>query len=164
MTYTTHRQSGFTLLEALIALVVISIGVLGLAGLQAQGMRFNHDAFVRTQATILAGDIMDRMRMQAYKIINGPQLAAALQQYQNVAAAVPANCNAAVASIPNDLDCWVRDVQNALPGQILPGIAQSQGAGTAADPTDDFYTVTLQWTDRSAPGAANITQTWEFKP
>ena len=58
-----RRESGFSLIEVLVALLVLSIGLLGLAALQAQGLRFNHDAYVRTQATNLAYDIVDRMRV-----------------------------------------------------------------------------------------------------
>lgn len=54
--------AGFTLLEVLVALVVLSIGLLGLSGLQATSLRNNHNAFLRSQATILKNDIVDRMR------------------------------------------------------------------------------------------------------
>src|SRR5262245_8151399 len=53
---------GFSLMEVLVAMLVLAIGLLGLSSLQAQSMKFNHDAFVRSQATILAYDIMDKMR------------------------------------------------------------------------------------------------------
>lgn len=49
-----RRDGGFSLVEVLVALLVLAIGLLGLAALQAQGLRFNHDAYVRTQATNLA--------------------------------------------------------------------------------------------------------------
>ena len=54
--------SGFTLLEVLVALVVLSIGLLGLSGLQTSSLRNNHSAFLRSQATLAITDIMDRMR------------------------------------------------------------------------------------------------------
>ena len=55
--FTRRRcQSGFSIVEVLVALFVLSIGLLGLAALQAQGLRFNHDAYVRTQATNAAYD------------------------------------------------------------------------------------------------------------
>ncbi len=60
----TFRKSaaGFTLLEVLVALVVLSIGLLGLSGLQTSSLRNNHSAFLRSQATLAITDIMDRMR------------------------------------------------------------------------------------------------------
>jgi len=58
----TRRGRGFSLVEVLVAMLVLAIGLLGLAALQTQGVRFNHDALVRTSATNLASDIMDAMR------------------------------------------------------------------------------------------------------
>jgi len=55
-------QRGFTLLEVLIALLILSIGLLGLASLQTNGLRSNQMASMRTTATQLAYDIADRMR------------------------------------------------------------------------------------------------------
>ena len=57
-----RRGRGFTLLEVLVALIVLSIGLLGLSGLQTLGLRNNYSAFQRTQAALIAGDIIDRMR------------------------------------------------------------------------------------------------------
>ena len=56
------KQCGFTLLEVLIALLILSIGLLGLASLQTNGLRSNQMASMRTTATQLAYDIADRMR------------------------------------------------------------------------------------------------------
>lgn len=56
------RQQGFTLLEVMIALVIFSIGLLGLAGLQGVAVRNNQVAFSRTVASQLAYDIADRIR------------------------------------------------------------------------------------------------------
>lgn len=57
-----QNQSGFTLLEVLIALIVLSIGLLGIAGLQGTSKRTNFEAIQRTTAVMLARDIMERMR------------------------------------------------------------------------------------------------------
>lgn len=57
-----HRQRGFSLLEVLIAIVVMSFGLLGLVGLQMTAMKNNTSAHYRAQATLLAYDIVDRMR------------------------------------------------------------------------------------------------------
>lgn len=65
------RCSGFTLLEVLVALVVLSIGLLGLSGLQTTGLRNNHSAFLRSQATLVTTDIIDRMRANRDAAFNG---------------------------------------------------------------------------------------------
>ena len=59
---TINNQAGFTLMEVLIALLILSIGLLGLASLQTNGLRSNQMASMRTTATQLANDIADRMR------------------------------------------------------------------------------------------------------
>jgi type IV pilus assembly protein PilV len=58
----TGRMSGFTLLEVLVAIVILAIGLLGVAGLQATSIRNNQSAYLRSQATLLAYDVIDRMR------------------------------------------------------------------------------------------------------
>lgn len=58
----TRHQEGATLIEVLIAIVVLSIGLLGLAGLQVTSVQSNHSAYQRSQATLLAYDLADRMR------------------------------------------------------------------------------------------------------
>lgn len=54
--------AGFTLIEVMLALVIFSVGLLGLASLQGNALKQNHSAYMKTQATYLAYDILDRMR------------------------------------------------------------------------------------------------------
>ncbi|MGH8598331.1 MAG: type IV pilus modification protein PilV [Gammaproteobacteria bacterium] len=61
-------QSGFTLLEVLISVFVLSIGLLGIAGLQMTSKRTNYEAVQRTNATMLAQELLERIRA------NTPQL------------------------------------------------------------------------------------------
>ncbi len=53
-----NRQGGTSLLEALIALVIFSFAALGIVGLQASMMRYNHNAQVRTQASFYAEQLL----------------------------------------------------------------------------------------------------------
>lgn len=62
---------GLTLVEILIALLILSIGLLGLAGLQTMSLRFNTSAYYRTQATALAYDFADRMRANRQVALTG---------------------------------------------------------------------------------------------
>lgn len=56
------RQRGVSLLEVLISIVVLSIGLLGFAGLQAASLKNNTSAYQRGLATMMAYDVIDRMR------------------------------------------------------------------------------------------------------
>ena len=64
----THRtgvsgnQRGFSLVEVLIALVIMSVGMLGIAGLYVQSMQAGRTATFRHHAVTLAGDVADRIR------------------------------------------------------------------------------------------------------
>lgn len=57
-----HRQAGFTMIEVLITVLVLSIGLLGLAALQATGLKESQMAYMRSQAVLLAYDMADRIR------------------------------------------------------------------------------------------------------
>ena len=79
MSYRALKQSirnsisirGFTLIEVLVALIVLSIGLLGLASLQANGLRSNHSGYLRSQATIFAYEMTDRLRANRKTAIAG---------------------------------------------------------------------------------------------
>lgn len=135
------RGGGFTLIEVLIALVVMSVGLLGLASLQTNTLAFNRDAYLRSQATALAYDIIDRMRANRDAAVNGGA-------YDVPAMANPAPvCNAAVPTTPvatADIAGWRRALACALPG----------GNGSI-DTNGPEVTVTVQWADttRGANGA-----------
>jgi type IV pilus assembly protein PilV len=59
------RQRGVSLVEVLVASVVLSIGLLGLAGLQAGGLKVGQSSIYRSQAAQLAYDLIERMRVNA---------------------------------------------------------------------------------------------------
>lgn len=56
------NNQGFSLIEVLVALLVLSVGLLGMAGLQGYSLASSYDAHLRTQAISLTQDIIDRMR------------------------------------------------------------------------------------------------------
>ncbi len=62
---------GFSMLEVLVALLVISVGLLGVATLQTKGQQFNYFSYVRTQSTYLAYDLMERMRTNLDAAVDG---------------------------------------------------------------------------------------------
>lgn len=54
-------RNGFTLIEVMITVLVLSIGILGVAGMQSVGIKESQNAYFRTQASILANDIIERL-------------------------------------------------------------------------------------------------------
>src|SRR3989337_3769387 len=62
---------GFSLIEVLVALLILSIGLLGLAALQTTCLKYNTDSYFRTQATYFVYDIVDRMRANSASVVDG---------------------------------------------------------------------------------------------
>ncbi len=118
------RQRGFTLLEVLVAVLVLSIGLLGLAGLMASSLRNNHSAYYRSQATWLAYDVIDRMRTN---LPNAADYAVAL-------GGAPAGGGLAGADVAD----WKGMIANALP----EGDGSVELIGGGGD-----VAVVIQWND-----------------
>jgi type IV pilus assembly protein PilV len=106
---------GFTLVEVLVALVVLAVGMLGLAVLLVEGLQGSRTAIEHTQAVNLAADIAERMRSNraaasAYDTAEGtpePRLDAACED-----AAGPCDPRAMAS---HDLRLWLDDVAASLP-------------------------------------------------
>ena len=64
-------QSGSSLIEVLIAVLVVSVGLLGLAGLQTQSLKSNHSSFIRSNVTHMGYDLGERMRLFEAEALNG---------------------------------------------------------------------------------------------
>jgi len=67
---TGRHSAGMTLIEVLVTLVIISVGLLGVAALQLTTVRNNYDAYVRSQAAVMASDMLDRMRANRADAMN----------------------------------------------------------------------------------------------
>ncbi len=66
----SKTQKGFTLIEILVTMLVMAIGFLGLAAMQSTGLQQSQNTYFRTQADILARDIVDRMRANRLGVLN----------------------------------------------------------------------------------------------
>ncbi|MBI5611490.1 MAG: type IV pilus modification protein PilV [Gammaproteobacteria bacterium] len=165
---------GFTMVEVLVAMVVIAIGLLGLAGLQASGLRFSGNSALRTQALLLSQDIIERMRANPPLATDPSPYAAYGVASATAFAALPAapatNCGA-TACTPADLAAYdLVTWKNAIVNRL-----HATSAGTSAtvaitpnSPAAGVHTVdiTLTWTERktqeyvdNAAETAGITQT-----
>ena len=66
-----YQAHGFSMIELLVAMVVLAIGLLGMAGLQTAGLSNNQSAYFRSQASIAINDLIDRMRANTEGITSG---------------------------------------------------------------------------------------------
>jgi len=57
-----QRQKGFSLIEVLVSVVIMSVGILGVAGLQVLSLQQNRSSLFRSEALMLGSDMLDRMR------------------------------------------------------------------------------------------------------
>lgn len=148
------------MVEALVALLVLSIGALGYAGLQMQGLSRNASAMWRSKATQLAYEMADRMRANQGGVTAG--------NYNSLTAAVTApSCGSTTACTPSqmatlDYAQWRTDVASALPSGV--GVVcitsvddvkpRSDGTyvGTSTDPACDgagtTFAVKVFWTEK----------------
>ena len=117
---------GFTLLEVLVAIVILSIGLLAVAGMQTQSMRSSGNALYRSQAVLGCEDILDRMRANIEAADSG--------DYDLPMDLEPPETPADVAD--NDLVEWIEGLATNLPAG--DGSVESDG---------DIITVTVQWSD-----------------
>lgn len=123
---------GFSLMEVLISMLVLAIGLLGLAALQTQGLRASTDSYLRSQGTALAYDIIERMRANRANI--------ATYTGTDLTALDPTTCDPMVLTVAMELTCWVAAMQNALPG-VQPAIDVNATSAT-------FVDVSMSWVDR----------------
>lgn len=144
----THRhQRGVGLIEVLVSVLVMAIGMLGLAALQSLAMRNSQSSLDRTQAVYQIYSILDAMRA------NSNSLAA----YALAMQAAPCNAPAAGATLASkDLNWWITQLQKGQDGtgqgSLGPGACGSITID-AANPR--LVTVTVKWDDsRGGTGGA----------
>ncbi len=145
-----RRVDGFTIIEVLISLLVLSVGLLGLASLQVVGLQNTQGGAQRAQATNLAYDITDRMRTNPAAVTAGSyNLAAPVTTGMGAPNPAPivlvdcfgaaANCSAAQMAA-HDLGQW----------QTQLGAYLNNGTGAIAtvdNGTTTQVTVSIQWAD-----------------
>lgn len=132
-----NKNKGFTLIEVLITVVILALGLLGLAGLQISSLRDNLSAEHRGKAAQLAYGMADRMRSNTNRN-NLPQLndyTGAASEETNCVAVPVVGCTA-TEQAGHDLFEWQREIGNSLP---LGDGDVSEAAGV--------YSITVAWDD-----------------
>jgi len=130
-------------MEVLISMIVLSIGLLGLAGLQMNGLKSNNSSYQRTQASLLANEMIDRIRANRAGLLLG--------YYDDFSGSPPSDpgcissgCTVQQLSI-YDAYLWANELADRLP----LGVGTVAGGGA-----DSLFTVTVRWDDNRS-GAAD---------
>jgi len=173
------KHDGFTLVEILVTVLVLSIGLLGLAGLQVKSMKSNHSSYLRTQATIMAYDMIDRMRANPNAVTTGVTdyvaqgtytIDTSTDPYTVSSPTATANCSnttgCTTTQMANtDVNQWRVDLATQLPGGV--GVIclddTTDPEADAGDLSDDkcsnsgnIYAIKIWWVDDRDSAASNF--------
>ena len=157
MNCTKRRRSaaGYALLEALVAVVVASVGFIGAARMQSAGMSLSNSAQSRQKATMLAYQMTDRIRANRAGVDSGAYFNPVAGD--NACLTNGAGCNSAAQMAAADLRDWLNDIAAQLPrgeGVVCRDSTNNTPADKAATPaspgcddTGDIIAVKIWWTD-----------------
>ncbi|WP_449447864.1 type IV pilus modification protein PilV [Thermomonas brevis] len=144
------KAQGMSLIEVLVAVLVLAVGLLGIAAMQALALRGGQGSLESSQAVMAANSIIEAMRANRNN--------AASYVYNGIAAC--GNVPAAAADLAsNDLNNWATQLKETI------------GSGVGADTTTcgsisvvgGLYRVTVQWDDRRAGGSQTRTVVTEAR-
>lgn len=139
-----RTQAGTGMIEVLVAIVILSIGLLGLAGLQTAGLKSNQSASFRSTASMMAYSILDSMRANRISAGDG-SYNHSLPEDDPAEAEAEAEAEGEV-EIPGDVTAWLDELKSRLP----------DGNGAIDIDADNRVTITIQWDD--SRGAATPQQ------
>ena len=175
------RRNGFTMLEVMIALLVFSLGLLGMAGLLAVSVQTNHSAYLRTQATFLAQSMADRMRANNLGLWNNGSATASAYDGtydSSTAGSTSTTClgsNTCTWSnvVARDQKIFSNQLVSFLPNPSATiackptGTVPSGNALIERPPYTGQCTIAINWNEKSSePGQHDNTAglTWVFQP
>ena len=141
------RQRGASLIEVLVSSLVLGLGLLGILSMQSRALQHNQQAYFHSQASILAIDIVEKIRINrtvadSYKVTTGQTISSS----KNCSAE---NCTATQLA-KWDVSEWADSVSSSLPGGQVQ-ITTSPGDA-------DLYLVMVKFTERNMKGGNSIGQ------
>lgn len=139
-----RHTRGFSLIEVLVALIIMSVGMLGIASLYVQSMQAGRTSLFRHNAVTLAGDVADRIRANPTA---GAAYAGAGADFNCIAQGT--NCSAPQMAA-QDVLVWSDQATNSLPDGAVDILFDN----AVAPPT---YQITVRWNEPE--GAQNYTVT-----
>lgn len=166
MRLSRRRPAGFSLIEVLITMMILGVGLLGLAGLQARAFNAEVESFSRAQALILANDMADRIATNREEAKKGSTSAFNTATVYGVPYTPATACSALTSATSSELSAkelceWSEALKGATQtsgGSKIGQLAGARGcisyqAATAGPPAQPLrFIVTVAWLGRSGLG------------
>jgi type IV pilus assembly protein PilV len=173
---TRRRQAGFNLLEVLVSLLIVTVGLLGLAGTQVVAQRAEQESYQRAQAMIVMSDIVDRINANrkvavCYAITDAPTAGTKYLGTDGAGHYAPGGFSCpSMATNPTAVTRAALDVQ--FIDNMLLGAGESMGGGKVGamigaracigfDAASQSYTVAVAWQGNSQTFSP---QSWTAAP
>ena len=179
MKFKTQKfASGFTIMEVLVAMLILTTGLIGVVGLQLRAQQFNYAAYFSSQATFLGNDLMERIRINTDTTTgnnNGDDGAYAFpssgftNQGPGGSTDIDKTCDTKPAAttkptcyldntnnkmVSYDLNNWFNQVRETLP---------KGKAKIVWDSTKKLYTITVEWKRMPNTISYDGDETWELQ-
>ncbi|WP_445146349.1 type IV pilus modification protein PilV [Dyella sp. Tek66A03] len=161
------RQRGISLIEVMVAIIVFSVGVLGVAMLQLKGAQFSKQAGIRTVAVLQARSLADAMRANPAGVygvateaeITGKNgdISGSYYLYDGTTVPSPSSCgNPACSTAKNDLLNWLQQLKSASNAAGMSTIQPNTSTGT--------LTVKATWSETSPGAMSNDVYQFDYQP
>ncbi|MDJ0878900.1 MAG: type IV pilus modification protein PilV [Halieaceae bacterium] len=156
------QQGGFTLIEVLISTLVLTVGLLGIAAMQMVSFQTNQSAYMRSQATYLAQDMLDRIRANRAGYRN-TTIYDSIDTTNTVAVPASPGCKGGdVGCSPTqmgaeDIREWVQFFENIEAVDNYRPVLLN-GSGLVQRGAGNTFTITVSWDDRDYDLEGNLTR------
>lgn len=174
------RQRGVSLIEVLVAVLIFSLGLIGMAGLLLMSTHSNQAAYLRTQVAFLASNMANRMHANPTGVwksdynVSFPASSSSTTSCSSTAGCSPDDL------AKHDIGVWNSQLATFLPASSATikcdasnaGMTPSSDQQSMGAPYGGNCNMVIKWTERSAvgdeatPASASTTQTfsWNFQP
>lgn len=145
--HSPHNARGFSLIEVLVTLLLTSVGILGMAAMQAKAIAYTQDSIQRNTAAMLADELMEILRADQSKIIavdGTPRTTSDYYKLSNAdfpAVTAEEDCRSLPDAPAERLGCWAKRASQVLPG-VTPALLKSD---FRIQPKDATIEIQLAW-------------------
>lgn len=142
---------GFSLLEVLITILLTAIGILGMVAMQGRAIQYTQDSAQRTQAVILASELLEIIRTNPGSLETGSDDTALFNTLPTSATGDCVDAGSAETVVADQLACWARKVREQLPGaddfgdQFYSCLSPTPGDNDPCDSEGAAIEIQLAW-------------------